>query len=183
MSERIKLMSWILLVFAIASCAGVGYAAQMIRATALQRSNDTQLAMTKANQSAMNQKVQALAEVTKEKREELALLAAADVVTVIDTIDAAGRSAGIEAKVSDASVAGTLPLGKSGDTLRAVMFSVQGDGSMAQVMHAAQLYERLPLLSSVDQIEIVRNNTSDPKQPAWHITARIKVLTLIQVSI
>jgi uncharacterized membrane protein YgcG len=66
MSERIKLMSWILLVFAIASCAGVGYAAQMIRATALQRSNDTQLAMTKANQSAMNQKVQALAEVTNE---------------------------------------------------------------------------------------------------------------------
>ena len=183
MTERIKQASWILLVLAIVIGAGGAYSANMITSTALKRSNDTQLALTKANQSAMNQKVEALAQVTADKRNELTVLAGADVVSIIDTIDAAGKSAGIEAKVSDASVAGSQQLGKNGDTLRAVVFSVQGDGSIAQVMHAAQLYERLPLLSTIDQMDIVRNSTGDSKTPAWHITARIKVLTLIQVSI
>ena len=183
MSERIKLMSWVLLILALAAWGAVGYGANMIRETAIKRANDSQMAMTKANQAAMNQKVEALAEVTAEKRAQLATLAGADVVSVIDTIDAAGKSAGIEAKVSDASVAGTQQLGKNGDTMRAVMFSVQGDGTIAQVMHALQLYERMPLLSSVDQVEIVKNTSPDAKAPAWHISARIKVLTLIQVSI
>lgn len=183
MNERIKLISWALLVLAIIVWGGVLYSANMITSTAQTRSNDTQLALTKANQSVMNQKVSALAQVTEEKRKELTTLAGADVVSIIDTIDAAGKSAGIEAKVSDASVAGSQQLGKGGDTLRAVVFSVQGDGTFTQVMHAAQLYERLPLLASLDQMDIVRNQSSDSKSPAWHITARIKVLTLIQVSI
>ncbi len=183
MSERLKLMSWILLALAIVIWGGVAYSANMIRETALQRSNDTQLALTKANQLAMNQKVEALAEVTADKRTQLSTLAGADVVAIIDIIDAAGKSAGIEAKVSDASVAGTTALGKTGDALRAVVFSVQGDGTIAEVMHAAQLYERLPMLSSIEQMDIARNQSSDPKSPPWHITVRIKVQTLIQVAI
>lgn len=183
MSDRIKLASWILLMLAIGAWGAVGYGANMIRQTALKRANDSQLAMTKVNQAAMNQRVEALAEVTADQRTQLTTLATADVVSVIDVIDAAGKSAGIEAKVSDASVAGTQQLGKNGDTIRAVVFSVQGDGSMTEVMHALELYERLPLLSSVDQVEIVKNGGNDPKTPPWHITARIKVLTLIQVSI
>ena len=183
MTNRLKLISWILLALAVCMWAGVAYSANMITSTALKRSNDTQLALTKANQASINQKVEALAEMTKDKRAELTAIAGADVVSIIDTIDAAGKSAGIEAKVSDAAVAGSQQLGKAGDTLRGVVFNVQGDGSISQVMHAAELYERLPLLSSIDQIDITRNQTTDPKAPAWHIGARIRVLTLIQVSI
>ena len=181
MSDRIKFASWILLAIAIVIWAGVAYSADMIRETALKRSNDTQLALTKANQLAMNQKVEALSEVTAEKRTQLTTLAGADVVSIIDIIDAAGKSAGVVAKVSDASVAGTVAVGKNGDTLRAVVFSVQGDGTITQVMHAAQLYERLPLLSSIEQIDIAKNQSSDSKAPPWHITVSIKVLTLISI--
>ncbi len=173
-----------MLALAVASWAGVAYAAHTITSTAIKRSNDTKLAQTKANQAALNQKVEALADSTKEKRDQLAALAGADVVSIIDVIDAAGKTAGIDAKVSDASVAGSQQLGKNGDTLRGVAFNVQGTGTFTQIMHAAQLYERLPLLSSIDQFDIEKVPVSDPKQAnLWHITARIRVQTLISVSI
>ncbi len=183
MSNQVKITSWVLLALALASWASVGYAAHLISETATQRSNDTRLALTKANQVALNQRVEALAENTKEKRKQLETIAGADVVSVIDIIDAAGKSAGIEAKVSDAAVASSLQLGKTTDTLRGLVFNVQGSGTFAEVMHAAALYEKLPLLSSIDQIDIEKQPSPDPKLPPWHINARIRVQTLISVSI
>jgi hypothetical protein len=184
MSNTVKIISWIMLVIALASWAGVGYAAHVIKATAIKRANDTKLAQTKANQAVLNQKVEALAESTKEKRDQLSAIAGADVVSIIDVIDAAGKTAGIEARVSDASVAGQQQLGKTGDTLRGVAFNVQGTGTFVQVMHAAELYEKLPILSSIDSIDIEKVQGSDPKTAnLWHISARIRVQTLITVSI
>jgi hypothetical protein len=183
MSNRVTLISWILLALAIAAWAGVGYAAHTITSTATQRSNDTRAALTKANQAALNQKVESLAESTKEKRDQLTQIAGADVVVVVDAIDAASKASGIEAKVIDAAVAGTQPLGKTGDTLRAVVFTVQGTGSFAQIMHALSLYEQLPLLSSIDQFDVEKVQSTDQKSPAWRMSARIRVQTLLSVSI
>ncbi len=183
MSKQIKLISIISIIVALAMWAGVIFASQMIRSTAIQRSNDTQAALTKANQAALNKKVAALAESTKEKRDELAGLAGTDVVAVVDVIDSVAKASGITAKVSDAAVGGTQQLGKTGDTLRAVVFNVQGDGTFAQIMHAASLYEKLPLLASIDQMDIEKIQSTDPKAPTWHIAVRIRVQTLISVSI
>lgn len=183
MTKTVKLISWIAIAVAILAWSGVILSANMIRSTAIQRSNDTRAALTKANQTALNKRVDTLAQNTKEKREQLTALAGADVVSIIDVIDSAGKSAGLDAKVSDAAVGGTQQLGKNGDTLRAVVFNVQGNGTFAQVMHAAALYEKLPLLSSIDQLDIEKVQSSDPKAPAWHISARIRVQTLISVSI
>ncbi len=168
---------------AILSWGAVVFAANLIETTAVQRSNDSIAALTKANQAALNKRVQALAESTKDKRAELSAIAGADVVPIIDLIDAAGKSAAIQATVSDAAVTGTQQLDKSGDTLRAVVFNVQGSGTFVQVMHAAELYEKLPLLSSIDQMDIEKVQSSDPKLPPWHISVRIRVQTLISVSI
>ncbi len=183
MSNRVTVTSWIVIALALAAWGGVFASAYMIRSTAIQRSNDTKDALTKANQAALNNRVQTLAENTKESRDQLAAIAGSDVVGVIDVIDAAGKRAGLNAKVSDAAVGGTQQLGKNGDTLRAVVFNVQGEGSFAQVMHAAALYEKLPLLSSIDQMDIEKIQTTDPKAPAWRIAVRIRVQTLISVAI
>lgn len=183
MSNRVKLISWILLALAVCMWGGVFYAAQMIRTTAIERSNDTKTALTKANQATINQRVQALADSTEEKRNALAALAGVDVVSIIDVIDAVGKASGIDAKVSDAAVSGTQQLGKNGDTLRGLVFNVQGTGSFEQVMHAAQLYERLPLLATLDQLDIEKIQTTDKKAPQWHIAVRIRVQTLIPLSI
>lgn len=182
MSSRVNLIAWCLLAIAVCAWGGVAYAAQTIKSTALQRTNDSQLALTKANQAAMNRRIDALAQSTKEKREALSAIAGADVVSIIDMIDAAGKTAGITAKVSDAAVSGSQQLGKNGDSLRGVVFNVQGAGTFTQVMHAASLYEKLPLLSSIDQMDIERSQSSDPKAAPWQITIRIRVLTLVQVS-
>lgn len=183
MSNRVTIIAWILLALALAAWAGVGYGAHWITSTAQQRANDTRAALTKANQAALNQKVEALAQNTKEKRDELAKIAGADVVVVVDAIDAAGKAAGIDAKVSDASVAGSQQLGKNGDTLRGVVFTVQAAGSFAQIMHAVSLYEKLPLLSTVEQLDIEKVQSSDPKSASWRMLARIRVQTLLSVSI
>ncbi len=181
MSNSIKLISIISFVCAVVAWGGVVYSAQMIRGTAVERSNDTKEALTKANQAALNQRVETLALNTKEKRDQLKSLAGTDVVAIVDIIDAAGKSAGITAKVSDAAVGGTTALGKSGDTLRAVVFNVQGEGTFTQVMHAASMYEKLPLLSSIDQMDIEKVQAGDPKSTLWHINVRIRVQTLITI--
>jgi hypothetical protein len=182
MSNRVNILALVLLVLALCGWAGVGYSAHMIKETAVQRTNDSQAALTKANQAAHNRRVEALAASTKDERDRLTQIAGADVVSVIDTIDAAGKTAGITAKVSDAAVAGSQQLGKSGDSLRGVVFNVQGEGTFTQVMHAAALYEKLPLLSVIDSMDIERSQSTDPKAAPWRIIVRIRVLTLVQVS-
>lgn len=182
MSNRVTITSWLLLILAIASWAGVGYSANWIKSTAQRRANDTRAALTKANQAALNQKVESLAQSTKDKRTELSKIAGADVVVVVDAIDAAGKAAGLEAKVTDAAVSGSQQLGKNGDTLRGVVFTVQAVGSFAQIMHAVSLYEKLPLLSSVDQLDIEKVQGTDAKSQ-WRMLARIRVMTLLSVSI
>ncbi len=183
MSNRVVLTSWIVIALALSAWGGVFFASQLIRSTAIERSNDTKDALTKANQVALNRSVQTLADNTKAKRDELSAIAGSDVVPIIEVIDAAGKTAGLKAQVSDAAVGSTQQLGKNGDTLRAVVFNVQGEGSFAQVMHAATLYEKLPLLSSIDQMDIEKVQGNDPKAPAWRIAVRIRVQTLISVSI
>ncbi len=131
MSNHVTRISWIVIALACVAWGGVFFSANLIRSTAIQRSNDTKDALTKANQTALNKRVQTLAESTKEKRDQLAAIAGSDVVAIIDIIDSAGRSAGLTAKVSDAAVGGTQQLGKNGDTLLAVVFNVQGEGTVA----------------------------------------------------
>ncbi len=176
MNKRIIITSWILLAVALLAWAAVGYAAYAMVQTAEARASDAKLALTKANQIALNQRVQSLAATTDGERTRLNAILGVDLVTMINTIEAAGNSAGVQSKVSDAALSGTQPV-QNGEPVRGVVFSVQASGSYAQVMRAAKLYEALPLLSTVDQMEIERVQSGESKTAVWNMLVRIRVLT------
>ena len=176
MSKGITFTAWILLLIAMSAWAAVGFGAYMMIQVADNRASDVQQALTQANQRAINERINTLAQNTSEDRATLATMLATELVTIIDTIEATGKAAGVESKVSDASLSGTTNI-PGGEPVRSVVFSVQSAGTFTQIMHAAQLYEEMPLLSSVEQIELQRLSTTDPKARPWVMTVRIKVLT------
>ncbi len=176
MARRLITVSWVLVAAAIALWCAVGYAGYMMISVADARASDMRAALTKANQEALNQRVKSLAASTEPERAQLEVMLKTDLVTIINTLEQAGKSAGVQAKVSDASLAGTQAI-QNGDPIRAVIFSIQASGNYAQIMHAAQLYESLPLLSTVEQIEIERLQSESSKTAVWNMLVRIRVFT------
>lgn len=182
MSKKTILVSWLVLIVAILAWTLVGYGAYGILQTASARAASAKIALTKANQVSLNQRVHTLAVSTEASRAELEAITGSDIVAIIEVIDAAAKSAGVSAKVSDAASDGPrqVVIGKS--SLKSVTFSVQGTGQYANLMHLVRMYETLPLLSTLEQVEIERVQLSSA-QASWRISARIRVLTTANVSI
>jgi hypothetical protein len=61
--------------------------------------------------------------------------------------------------------------------LQAVAFVVQAQGSFSSLMKLVALFEHLPLVSSVGEIDLERTAAANQKAGLWHLTARIRVLT------
>lgn len=182
MQKKVIIIAWVLITVAFAAWAMVGYGANAIVFAADARAKNAQLALTKANQVALNQRVAALAQSTQEKRSELSSIINTDLVYIINTIESVGASVGVQTKVSDAAPSASVFVSKT-ESLRGITFSVQTEGTFTQLMHAARLYESLPLLSTVDNLEIERVQRSDGKQAPWAMVIRIKVFTGENVSI
>ena len=182
MTRKLLIVSWILLALAIAAWMMVGYSAYAIVFAADARAKNAKIALTKANQTALNQRVAALAQSTKESREELSGIINTDLVNIINTIESVGASVGIRTKVSDAAPSGDVVVSKT-ENLRGITFSVQTEGTFAQLMHAVHLYENLPLLSVIDNLEIERIQQSGGRSAPWAMVIRVKVFTGEGVSI
>jgi hypothetical protein len=176
MNKKIAITSWVLMCVAVCAWGGVVLGSQLIVRIAQERAADMKDALTKANQEALNQKVRALAATTEKDRASLESLLKTELVYMINTIEAAGATARVQSKVSDASLSGTQPIPQS-DPIRSVVFSVQAQGTYTQIMHAAKLYETLPLLSSVEQVELERVQSAEQKTPLWNMLVRIRVQT------
>jgi hypothetical protein len=182
MQKRIIIIAWILMTLAFVAWAMVGYGANAIVFAADARAKNAKIALTKANQTALNQRVAALAQSTQEKREELSNIINTDLVQIINTIESVGASVGVQTKVSDAAPSASVFVSKT-ESLRGITFSVQTEGTFAQMMRTAHLYENLPLLSAIDNLEIERVQRSGGSQAPWAMVIRIKVFTGENVSI
>jgi len=69
--------------------------------------------------------------------------------------------------------------------LRAVSFLVEAEGSFAALMRTAELFETLPLPSSVQNLELERalslNESAGKTVALWRLTARISVFTSSEI--
>lgn len=181
MTNRTALLSYATLGLAIALWGGVWYISTMLLREADAQASETQIVLTKANQAALNQRVQSLAASTQDERAQLSALLSQDIVTTIDTIESVGMLTGTGGKVKSVEDAGQQPI-SDGDPIRAVTFQVEGTGTFAQVMAAAELYEKLPLLSTLDSVAFTKAETRGKVQ-FWNMNARVRVLTTQQISL
>ena len=132
-------------------------------------------------------RLHALARDTKNERDRLDSLASAEVLEIADIIEGVGESAGVKVKIGGAvpeissqQSAGGAP------SLSAIGFQVEAEGAFPAVMHAAMLFENLPVLSSVQSLELTRAQggevSSKTKIQLWRLSARIQVMPTADIS-
>jgi hypothetical protein len=163
--------AWILLALALALWGGVAYAAGAVSKRAEARGAEIIAAARELESAAETQRLKNLVETTQASREEVQRVAGSDIVSIADTIELAGRRAGVTVQVDDA-IADTSPIALAG-AAKPLVFVVRTEGTFSQVMHATRLFERLPLPSSVQQVEFERSIADN----TWRMAARIQVFT------
>ena len=170
------------IVFALALCAWAGTwifysnisSELSSRAQALSSSSAQNVQQENAAQ------LHALAEGTASNRAMLDQFVGTDVVGIANQIQAAGKSSGAETAVESATATtGQDPTSGTSE----LEFVIQSTGTFTQVWRAAQLFQALPLPSSVEELDFEQLPSATPGQSgSWQLTARLIVLTSAQIS-
>ena len=109
--------------------------------------------------------VRTLARDTEEGREKLARVARGqDVVAAIGILEDAARASEVKLSIDAVSAAAAIEE-------RAVSIAFSGGGRFSDTMHFVALLETLPFASSVEALELLKEDTGS----AWRISGRIKV--------
>jgi|GEM_PF-2265537 len=177
MNKSISYISWLALVVALLSWAAVAYAGIRIQETARTSGTRALNSDQQASLAAQKSRLHALAVDTQMDRESLETLMQSDIVSIANTIESTGRSAGVVARVSAAIPTGNPKEIPGGAPLYSVAFIVQAEGTFAGLNNALRLFEKLPYLATVEQFEFERGGSAEKNAPPWRMNVRIRILT------
>lgn len=137
------------------------------------RSTVASSAQTQSDRAAYTQRLSSLVSDTQGDRAALEALVGMNIVSIVTLIEQVGTQTGITVKVNSAQPQGSsvaLPLSE-------IAFAVEADGSFAQVMRTVQALERLPVPSTIEQLEFMQNTGDSGKKGTWHLSALVGVFT------
>ena len=173
-------IAWILLLGAFGALAGVGYFAHAIGEESATRADQLRRQDAQAAKDAADIRVRALAKDSEADRGRLSDMLDIGILEIVDILEVAGKAAGVKLHLSDALPENSARGGNSGD-LRAVGFQLQADGTFPSIMRAVQLFESLPVLASIQRLDISHTESSEAGGQ-WHLSAYIRVLTSAAIS-
>lgn len=175
-------IAWLFLFFSLLAWVAVVYAAFSIRGEAASSASTAESADQQLDRLAYTQRLSSLVATTADERALLDSFAQLDVVSIVKTMEAAGKSMHVNVQVNDAQPeigAQALP---GGGNLQPVGFVVEARGTFSSLMRVTALFEHLPLVSSVEQVELEYLGTSGAGVLPWHLTLRVRVYTTAPVS-
>ena len=172
-------LSFVALVLALAACGGAWFLFSDVSTRLDQRERTLSSAAVQNVQQESAIEVTALTTDTAGQRAALDQEVGADVVGIANVIQDAGKSSGATTVIGSATAAGP-PSAASG--VSQLNFVVQSNGTFDQVWRAAQLFEDLPLASSVQELDFQEFPGTNGKGGAWQLTAHIEVLTSSPIS-
>lgn len=177
MKFSIQFIAGMCLLLAMLGWTAVWYAGNQILEDAAARASTASSAQTQSDRAAYTRRVASLVSETRSERDVLEKVSGMNIVSIVTLIESVGARTGISVKVNNAQPQGgavSLP----GGSLSKFVFAIEADGSFAQIMRTVQSLEDLPLPSSVEQLEIMKNNSSGSgNDRGWHLNARISVFT------
>jgi len=187
-TQNIAIYAWVAITVAIAAWVGV-----FIYAGWISRQLDTHQSQATDMQSISEREMEAirlhaLVRDTKNLRAQLDGLTRTDVIGVANIIESIGKIVGAKVKIGAATPEAIEQKGSSNNTsgLRAVSFVVESEGTFASLMNTAALLETLPMISSIQGMEIERaplsSGPNSTKQVMWRLVAHIRVLTSADIS-
>ena len=158
--------TWAAFAIAIIEWSGVAYFARLIME--MQREDVASIAgMTVENDKRVaDAYLHSTLQNTKEQREALDALIETDIVSIVNMLDRVGREVGTTVKINS-----TQPESSTSGSIRALVFTIYTEGTFTQIERATELFETLPIPSTVRQFEM----THDPD--GWSLNAQVRVLT------
>ena len=171
-----QLLSYLLFALAVVACGASAFLAWDFSGRLADRAALESSASTAASQQESAVRTHAIAQDTAGARATLDQLMQTDLLSIAGEIKSAGSAAGAQTTIGSVS---SLPLTtKAPANLNEVEFIVQSQGSFAQVLQAARLFETLPLPSGVEELDFEHlPSAGSSAHSVWQLTARIQVLT------
>jgi hypothetical protein len=170
------ILSWILLGIALAACAGFFVANIALNNLAETRKTYALVEARARDNAARSEHVKELVNSTALARAELENSIGADIVSVVDTIEGAGRSVGVLLKVASAQPESS----NAADVIKPIAFNVEGEGSFADLTDAVHLLERLPYAADIREVLLEKAGEGEN---AWKLRMRIRLLSSATLSL
>lgn len=170
----IRYMQWFMLALAGAAWAGVGFLGWMIVRDRAALVEERQTAQEQSLQYEAAARVRAVAQGTMQERARLESMLNVGVVSAADMIEAAGKASGVRITLGGATPENTLAK-IPGISAQGIGFAVDGEGSFPALVRALQLFEALPLPSTLRRYELERSDSSSGGK--WTMHAYITMLT------
>lgn len=185
MRSNLSSLAWFSIIAALAAWAGVVLFALSIETGAQSVTARAGDAQTARDKQALALKMHTLARDISPGRVALEQVLATDPVSITEMISQAGKDAGVALHVSDAiSENAAAPTGarSAGSAnlphLSAIEFTVEADGSFADLVRSVAFLESLPVPSKVEQLDLDRSEDSKgAPTSSWHLRAQVRILT------
>ena len=167
-------LSWASLIASIALLFFVYVQADTIHQAAEARATTLAEQEQQSDRSAHAERVATILAETEAERAMIDQFARFDVVGAVELLEQAGESAGVSVKVTGAN---TETSGAEADSLQPIAFTIHASGSYAALMHALELYERVPVALQIDQLDIERDRGLANGR-TWNLTLRVRMLAI-----
>lgn len=161
---------------AVLAWGAVGYLVWDTMQNIAAKSDMSNVSKSSFAQRSLDAHIHALAISTATDRSQLNELFNADIVSIVNIIETAGSSVQAPTQITDASQAKSA----NASPVHTIVFTTQSIGSFSSLMRASELFETLPIPSSIEQVDLVRSG--EGKIPQWHMNTRIRVLTTSNIS-
>lgn len=160
------LLAWATLLLAVGAWVGCAYLYISLSKLRFEYADRSILAEQEADRQESSARLRALVQGTEVERAALESIVGVRIVDAAETVEVALRDAGAqEVEISEANA--SVP---NAQGISSVSMGVSATGSFASVMRAVLLLESLPLPSTIEQFEIVKN------EERWRMVARLKLL-------
>lgn len=168
--------SWVILGLAACAWVGVVFFIWTIENQKGDLAASQSSARSLEDRRASASKLQSLVRETTDSRARLDSIANVDVASMVDTIDAVGKDAGVYIQIGQAS-----PDATKDSVVHSVTFQLTAEGSFVSIQRVAALLQTLPIPASLEQFQF---NLADAGTPlgVWHMSARIRLLTTANIS-
>jgi hypothetical protein len=183
-NRTLIIRSWIALAVALLLWGGTGVFAWQLMEMETQRAayiSDVAAATLEQGQAAQ---LRALARDTLLEREVIVRAGEVDVLAAVNMIESV-KSGNVPVKVTGAQTEKVAPEGNR-NTASSVMLLAHAEGPFSSLMHILQMLETLPLLTTVQAVEISRpsvDSTGKNNDSIWVLNVRLRFLTTADLSV
>ncbi|KKW23777.1 MAG: hypothetical protein UY67_C0017G0010 [Candidatus Kaiserbacteria bacterium GW2011_GWA2_52_12] len=154
------------LLIAILAWCGIGYFAWLITEMRSEQASNIAGVTVEAAKRIADKYLHSSLQSTTQERGALDALTETDIVPIVDMLDQVGREAGVKIQIVS-----TQPESSASKSTRALIFVMHAEGTFSQVERAVELFETLPIPSTVEQIDMSHD------AGIWSLNTRVRVLT------